>query len=975
MKKLFFSLAALALVAMTACQQSILTDDPLYAGDEAAVTVNASTLLNSTSSTKATTENEWAYFLQVYLVNADGDLEFFKDYGRSEDGIYDLRLATGFEFVFAAWADYEQDYYNHDDLTNITIDYDKFALNDDLRDAFYGFTEPQAFTAAENIVTMELTRPFAKITVTSLDMGEVYGTVLQPTVASVTYSSELYTSFNALTGIVGDKKEVTLENNSIAISESNYIEATGEVSISFDYLLVPADGDVADFTMVFDASTIDNICEYTISNIPYKRNYITNVYGNLFTKTGTVTIDVNQEWEKEPITDVIVSDIVCDPASENIVYIITAADVEGYTMQQPNDVYLTVVGGENNTVEIQFESPEVAAKVNNIYFDLTGCSGTTFILNDDNYDGTVYLENLYGDESIQGDLYLNCPNGSLTIQSGYSFGTAYVLTASSTFKLNGGAEIREDLNVYGGRSVIDGTVGGYIISDGGNTISILEGTDYIDFKTSCVNALYYTGAYGIEASVNNIIGLFDTSIALPDFLDFGYKLNYAATVGLFNISEFNIDYWRNVIFTLMNGDTAIGSARLKEDIAISQASIDEIAAMINAPIEEFASQLEGKADELIAAIAALEDKLPAELYDVLMEGAVEVATNVNMFAEMLPDVTELDNVILPIGTIIPDADNFRFSDILAIIGTPEDEFTLTDASAYISGEKSITLYMLINLLQDLEDAEEEVAALEAEIAELEAQKAALEADITALEAVRDGIIEGDVELSALETVFNKAVSDYNALEAPSTSGGKILLGTYWAIMPAVQNSLLFTLQGSYNYFTNSYYVVTGTPDDANLALMNAKNAQIEVINATVSAYRAQYATLEGEITDIQAEIDAKTSEVSELTYSIYLLEVELAVKTGTESVYSTVVDALGIPEVVLDVLIGSVEYLEQITEILETINEAGEAVSEFNPWVYSFEDGATFDNGINGADATIEYEYATGKYIHIKYHDAIELAE
>ena len=88
-----------------------------------------------------------------------------------------------------------------------------------------------------------------------------------------------------------------------------------------------------------------------------------------------------------------------------------------------------------------------------------------------------------------------------------------------------------------------------------------------------------------------------------------------------------------------------------------------------------------------------------------------MAAKIEIFTESLPEITLRDGKGLPVATIIPDGENFKVGDIIGVIGTPEDKFDLLDAGAYITGDKKVTIYMLINLIEDVKEAEAEVLKL------------------------------------------------------------------------------------------------------------------------------------------------------------------------------------------------------------------------------------------------------------------------
>ncbi len=288
MKKLFLALLSVALLATSCEKQETL--NTIASGEEVTVTVNL-----AETATRGTNPDGLVYYLEAYF-----DGEIFASFGSNETGVFEIRLVTGQEFTLVAWADYDQGFYTiGETLEDITVDYTDFALNDELRDAFFGYTEPIVFNTANAVIDMELGRPFGRINVYTLDMDVVKDTKLYPETINLTYAANQFaTNFNAFTGQTGANNNVEF-TSTVAVSEDNYTE-DGALLLTYDYLLAPVSPErgVVNFDLSFNAGDFENVAPYVLPNIPFERNYQTNVYGNLFTKSGDVYITVNEIWEE-----------------------------------------------------------------------------------------------------------------------------------------------------------------------------------------------------------------------------------------------------------------------------------------------------------------------------------------------------------------------------------------------------------------------------------------------------------------------------------------------------------------------------------------------------------------------------------------------------------------------------------------------------------------------------------------------------
>ncbi len=302
MKKFLYSLAAFALVASTACQESAMTSDQI-AGETTAVTINAKALASAESRAALPDESsdDLTFYLEIYK-----DGVFYNRLEPNETGIFITRLVSGQEFTLVAWADHdtaEADFYNTDDLTNITLtDLGKSTINSTDRDAFAG-TQTETITKGTNI-SMVLRRPFARINVRTNDIAEIHSDALVPSHVELVYNADVYTAYSVLDAeVVGTPEAIT-------VPATATVDTEGELSA--DYIFAPKDGGVVNFTASYTKNDA-LVTERTYASIPYKRNYQTNISGNLLTSEGVITVTVDQNWdgeiESQPYTVENASDI------------------------------------------------------------------------------------------------------------------------------------------------------------------------------------------------------------------------------------------------------------------------------------------------------------------------------------------------------------------------------------------------------------------------------------------------------------------------------------------------------------------------------------------------------------------------------------------------------------------------------------------------------------------------------------------
>ncbi|WP_302274884.1 DUF6562 domain-containing protein [Alistipes putredinis] len=205
---------------------------------------------------------------------------------------FNLRLVAQQTYDFVFWADCSTgDHYNTDDLTNITVK-GNYAGNNDEFDAFTGalldYQVKGAFS--ENIT---LRRPFGQLNVKTLDMAAIPDPTLKPTKVKVAFTA-VPTSFNAKKGEIG-AATAAVEYTADVLS------ADGDLTV--DYIWAPVEeATLADFSMTFLNGTTEISTNGDFKNIPIRRNYRTNVSGNLLTKQGTFNVTIDPEFYKPDIT-------------------------------------------------------------------------------------------------------------------------------------------------------------------------------------------------------------------------------------------------------------------------------------------------------------------------------------------------------------------------------------------------------------------------------------------------------------------------------------------------------------------------------------------------------------------------------------------------------------------------------------------------------------------------------------------------
>lgn len=310
MNKILKLLAAATLIALTtaACQKEKLFDSQT-AGEET-VTFTVKT---DAAATKATADGDGQgaglnrCLVAVYMKTADPALPY---------KLYDTPAATGsgLNYTFTVnlirkqtyqivvWADKGETVYDvNEGLTLVTRKTGDVACNSDAYDAFYASTEFVQGTTTSTAITAK--RPFAQLNLITKDLNENF----QPGAVSVTYSSPQ--SFNPFDGSVSNMTEVTYKADSPYYNPTTVTTAT-QHTLVMNYLFAAADEQTILPSVKMTAKlTVD--AEIEVANVPVKRNYRTNIIGNLLTEQTDFTITVDPVWSTPESNYIFVAPGVC----------------------------------------------------------------------------------------------------------------------------------------------------------------------------------------------------------------------------------------------------------------------------------------------------------------------------------------------------------------------------------------------------------------------------------------------------------------------------------------------------------------------------------------------------------------------------------------------------------------------------------------------------------------------------------------
>ena len=383
-----------------------------------------------------------------------------------------LRLVSSQEYDFVFWADcatanssseegFDDKVYNTvtGGLKAIT-EKGEFVGNSDERDAFF-YHETISVNGSFTRDNITLKRPFGLLVVKTNDLNEIKDEALKPTGYEVAFKG-LPTTFNALTGEVSGSADVTYTSEELAKNDG---------TISMDFLwATESEAALSDFSMTFLNNGTEICTNDAFTNIPIRRNYRTNVSGNLLTKKGTISVTIDPTFDPE------------GPIEKVIAEVESAADVKAALESGATDI---IVKNLANTAGNEIVIPQIYATDNDVKISLTlpETSNPVTVKYDDQASGTEgnteAPANITITANTTGKLTIDTPESTVILNG--SFGEIDATTADNTLIVPEGVEVAK-LNVVKGNVEIYGTVAEITFEKGAGTVTTYAAGDVATLK-------------------------------------------------------------------------------------------------------------------------------------------------------------------------------------------------------------------------------------------------------------------------------------------------------------------------------------------------------------------------------------------------------------------------------------------------------------------------------------------------------------
>ena len=215
-----------------------------------------------------------------------------------------VTLAKGKTYKAVFWAQNSTcEAYTVSDDMKVTIDYNGIN-NDESRDAFFASSEP--FTVdGSTVVTVVLKRPFAQINLGAFPWDMEYAVESGMKVAlSGAHVTGVPNVIDLFDGTVEGEVDVTYAPSSIP-QEVLYVDVNEDGAdeeydyISMSYILAAPESSVhaMSFTLSDLDSGVSTVFESGLSSVPVKRNWRTNIVGQILTGEMTFNIKIDPSYD------------------------------------------------------------------------------------------------------------------------------------------------------------------------------------------------------------------------------------------------------------------------------------------------------------------------------------------------------------------------------------------------------------------------------------------------------------------------------------------------------------------------------------------------------------------------------------------------------------------------------------------------------------------------------------------------------
>lgn len=461
-KNLFktFAIAAMAVLAGACAKEQVASGD----GETVEMTFNVDvpeTAITTKGLSDAAQVNE--LICQVFLKGAKDENKHFVYTPVPEltqnvavvggKATVKFSLVKGQTYSFAFWAQTsDTGYYNTDDLRSVTMNTDLVKANDPKMDAFFAIkNEPRVTVSYSEKVSLK--RALAQVNFGTkkysgrsdeLKAQKSYVTLTGvPNVFHPFMSGDSFACEGSETVKFNENKVISDETLSVNDAEYNYLASVYVFALNPNNTITDASAVV----------TLSNGKTTTIKapNAPVKRNFKTNILGDLLTVDAVWNVDVAPEFDGGDTYDSVVA---------NLTKGATVTLTEDYNIGKSNYSGLVIPVGTESVLNLNGYtiSNKNTSNSNKAALDVRG----TLTING---DGTVYST---GSEMVRDESNSKCENAVVVEQGGHLIinGGIYNVGKDKDGKCN--STIYVDIDIYGRSGSVEINGGVFMNEEGSN---------------------------------------------------------------------------------------------------------------------------------------------------------------------------------------------------------------------------------------------------------------------------------------------------------------------------------------------------------------------------------------------------------------------------------------------------------------------------------------------------------------------------
>lgn len=461
-KNLFktFAIAAMAVLAGACAKEQVASGD----GETVEMTFNVDvpeTTITTKGLSDAASVNE--LICQVFLKGAKDENKHFVYTPVPEltqnvavvggKATVKFSLVKGQTYSFAFWAQTsETGYYNTDDLRSVTMNTNLVKANDPKMDAFFAIKDEARVTVSYS-KKVSLKRALAQVNFGTkkysgrsdeLKAQKSYVTLTGvPNVFHPFMSGDSFACEGSETVKFNEKEVISDETLSVNDAEYSYLASVYVFALNPNNTITDASAVV----------TLSNGKTTTIKapNVPVKRNFRTNILGDLLTVDAVWNVDVAPEFDGGDTYDSVVA---------NLTKGATVTLTEDYNIGKSNYSGLVIPVGTESVLNLNGYtiSNKNTSNSNKAALDVRG----TLTING---DGTVYST---GSEMVRDESNSKCENAVVVEQGGHLIinGGIYNVGKDKDGKCN--STIYVDIDIYGRSGSVEINGGVFMNEEGSN---------------------------------------------------------------------------------------------------------------------------------------------------------------------------------------------------------------------------------------------------------------------------------------------------------------------------------------------------------------------------------------------------------------------------------------------------------------------------------------------------------------------------